>query len=209
MTQSTKIHSIINILRIRLTFWECVSLPVGLSSWPGGLRVWHLHSQANPGSAGHGPKPAISLSLVIGLGPWRVCVTVNFAFLEPMPFSQFIPPSPSPTVSTGLFPVSIQVGPRVSGVCPQGSDSRVGFSNPRALHPTSAVYCALSWDVPACWRALILMGKRTGLLHRLIRQEETRIGEAQGVACLQSLDPVLQSGELFADGCSSALSLFR
>ena len=102
--------------------------------------MWHLGSQADPGSAGHGPKPAISpLSLVIGSGPWRAWVTVNFALLEPMPFSQFIPPSPSPTVSTGLFPVSIQEGPGVSGVCPRGSDSRMGFSNPWALHPTCAV----------------------------------------------------------------------
>ena len=53
------------------------------------------------------------------------------------------------------------------------------------------------------------MGKRTGLLLRLIRQEEARIGEAQGAARLKWLDPVLQSGEVFADGCSSAPSLFQ
>ena len=89
----------------------------------------------------------------------------------------------------------------MGGVCPRGSDCLVGFSNPWASNPTSAVCCAPRWGVPACWRALILLGKSTGLLLRLIRQEEARIGNAQDAACLKSLEPVLQSGVVSAVVC--------
>ena len=44
--------------------------------------MWHLGSQADPGSAGHGLKPAISpLSLVIGSGPWRGLGQGEFCFV--------------------------------------------------------------------------------------------------------------------------------
>lgn len=168
--------------------------------------MWHLHSQANPGSGGMA-QPAISLSLVIGSGPWRVCVTVNFAFLEPMPFFNSSHSSPSPTVSTGLFPVSIQVGPRVRSV-PKGLTVAAGFSNPGHCIPLLQCTVLLSWD--ACLlEGAYPRGEENGAFTSANQTGGNQNGEAQGVACLKSLDPVLQSGELFADGCSSALSLFR
>ena len=92
--------------------------------------MWHLGSQADPGSAGHGPKPAASPpSLVRGSGPWRAWVMVNFSLLEPMPLSQFIPPSPSPIVSTSVLWV-YSSGTQGGWCLPEGLTVSWGFLIP-------------------------------------------------------------------------------